>query len=500
MKIRKIMAFTLSILMLASANSCGSTNTSKKDQTATTTSAETGSGSDNSENEDTDTEATTGSSSADSAKKNSAVTTTTSASDKSAKTTTTAAGNKSTAVSSSSSSSNGSSSSDTSSSSSSSDSGSSAALNDGSSDPGSASASSADSSSGDSSSSGGNTSSGVSSSSSSSGGSSQSSSGGSSSASSSSSTTTDDDTGEVVTYDAKVTLGSTASASGNNVTVSGSIVYITAGGDYYISGSCSEGQIYIDTAAEEKVKLVLDGVSLSNSNAPAIYVYEAKKCVIEMMDGTVSALSDNASGTAFDGAIFSNDTVKLKGTGTLNITTSKAHGISSDDDIIIDDGNITINSGKSGIVAHDDITINGGNINITGKTNGIKSKGTININGGTSVVCGGTKEEKSSVYAASTFNYTGGYLFAAGNMVSPPTVYSNPYIVLQLASSASGGNNVKLTLNGTKYADFTPTNSFLSVMMLAPEISSGSTFSAEVGGSSVGTFTVADGQNLFTQN
>ena len=218
------------------------------------------------------------------------------------------------------------------------------------------------------------------------------------------------------------------------------------------------------------------------------------------MDGTVSALSDNASGTAFDGAIFSNDTVKLKGTGTLNITTSKAHGISSDDDIIIDDGNITINSGKSGIVAHDDITINGGNINITGKTNGIKSKGTININGGTSVVCGGTKEEKSSVYAASTFNYTGGYLFAAGNMVSPPTVYSNPYIVLQLASSASGGSNVKLTLNGTKYADFTPTNSFLSVMMLAPEISSGSTFSAEIGGSSVGTFTVADGQNLFTQN
>lgn len=301
-----------------------------------------------------------------------------------------------------------------------------------------------------------------------------------------------------MTYDAKITLGSAASFTGNNVSIDGSKVTVTAGGDYYISGSCSEGQIYVDTSAEEKVKLVLDGVSLSNSSESAIYVNEAKKCVIETISGTTSTISDNASGNAIGQVIFSNDTLKIKGDGTLNINSAKAHAIASDDDVIIEEGTLNISSGKTGISVHDDVTINGGNNSIMGSTNGIKSKGTININGGTTVVCGGTKEEKSSVYCASTFNYTGGYLFAAGNSVSVPTVCSNPYIVLKLSSAAAGGSNVKLTLDGTQYADFTPHSSFISVMMLAPEIKSGSSFSASVGGTSTKSYTVSDGQNLFS--
>lgn len=485
MKNMKIMAIALSaVLISASAYSCGSTKADSKgntNDTAQTTEAA---------SDGTDSEATTAGSEdkrSDSSTDKKSETATTSSKSKSSTVTTTTAksgtGPAASAKNTSSSGSGASSSGDNSSSGNSSSDSSSGVSSSDSSASSSSGAGTSNSSSGSSSSSG--TSSG--------GGSSGSSSGGSSSSS-----TTDEETGEVVTYDAKITLGSAASFTGNNVSIDGSKVTVTAGGDYYISGSCSEGQIYVDTSAEEKVKLVLDGVSLSNSSESAIYVNEAKKCVIETISGTTSTISDNASGNAIGQVIFSNDTLKIKGDGTLNINSAKAHAIASDDDVIIEEGTLNISSGKTGISVHDDVTINGGNNSIMGSTNGIKSKGTININGGTTVVCGGTKEEKSSVYCASTFNYTGGYLFAAGNSVSVPTVCSNPYIVLKLSSAAAGGSNVKLTLDGTQYADFTPHSSFISVMMLAPEIKSGSSFSASVGGTSTKSYTVSDGQNLFS--
>ena len=490
MKNMKIMAIALSaVLISASAYSCGSTKADSKgntNDTAQTTEAA---------SDGTDSEATTAGSEdkrSDSSTDKKSETATTSSKSKSSTVTTTTAksgtGSAASAKNTSSSGSGASSSGDNSSSGNSSSDSSSGGSSSDSSASSSSGAGTSNSSSGSSSSSG--TSSG--------GGSSGGSTSGSSSGGSSSSSTTDEETGEAVTYDAKITLGSAASFTGNNVSIDGSKVTVTAGGDYYISGSCSEGQIYVDTSAEEKVKLVLDGVSLSNSSESAIYVNEAKKCVIETISGTTSTISDNASGNAIGQVIFSNDTLKIKGDGTLNINSAKAHAIASDDDVIIEEGTLNISSGKTGISVHDDVTINGGNNSIMGSTNGIKSKGTININGGTTVVCGGTKEEKSSVYCASTFNYTGGYLFAAGNSVSVPTVCSNPYIVLKLSSAAAGGSNVKLTLDGTQYADFTPHSSFISVMMLAPEIKSGSSFSASVGGTSTKSYTVSDGQNLFS--
>ncbi len=300
------------------------------------------------------------------------------------------------------------------------------------------------------------------------------------------------------TYTATVNLGSSPSITGENVSANGSVVTISGGGTFYFSGSVDNGQIYVDTADEEKVKILLDGVSISNSSGPAILVNDAKKCIIELVDGTESVLSDGAKDKVNDGVIFSNDTLKIKGGGSLKINANNAHGIASDDDIVIDGGNFDITSKKSGIFAHDDITINDGNFSIKGGTNGIKSKGTMNINGGYAVVSGGTKEEKSSVFAAGAFNYTGGYLFAAGNQVSVPTTSANPYIVVDLGESTAAGTLVEMVLGGTQMISFEPQNPFRCLMMLAPEIASGDSFYTVVGGSTSGEYTVADGQNLFT--
>lgn len=299
------------------------------------------------------------------------------------------------------------------------------------------------------------------------------------------------------TFDAEIIFNETASVDGANAEANGSVVKITAGGDYIVKGSTSNGQIYISTATEEKVELTLDNVDISCGGGPAIFVNEAKRCVLKLADGSVNYLSDGGNDKINDGVIFSNDTLRIKGDGYLEINAGNAHGIASDDDVIIESGEYVINSIKSGIIANDNITVNDGELTIFGGTNGMKSKGSMNINGGTAWICGGSKEEKSSLYAAAGLYYTGGYVYAAGNKVTPPSETPNPYIVVNWTNGLPAESTVGFVLGGTEFASLTPKSSFRCVLMLAPDILIGDGFTPIVDGNSNGDFTVAEGQNLF---
>lgn len=307
-----------------------------------------------------------------------------------------------------------------------------------------------------------------------------------------------DDEPEEKVYTAEVSLGSNISVKGDNVKVDGSTVKISAGGSYLFTGKLSDGQIYVSTNTEEKVTLVLNGVDIACSYGPAIMVDEAKRCIVKVKEGTVNNLSDSSKDKVNDGVIFSNDTLRIKGNGTLNITSGNAHGIASDDDVIFDNSICNIKAVKSGISANDDITINGGTLNITAGTNGLKSKKTININGGTSYISGGQKEEKSSVYAGEAFSYTDGLLIAAGNQVTALKSSAKPYVITDLGGTVSGGTAVKLTLNGKEAGSFTPTNDFRCVLLLSPELAAGSKFGINAGSDRKGEFSVDKGKNLFS--
>ncbi len=307
-------------------------------------------------------------------------------------------------------------------------------------------------------------------------------------------------TEEIKEYTAEVNLSGTPTVKGSNVTVKGSVITVTASGDYIFTGTLANGQIRVKTgtaATEDKVTIVLNGVNITNNSGPAIFIDEAKRCTVKPKEGTVNYLSDGGNDKVNDAVIFSNDTLRLKGNGELNITANNAHGIASDDDVIVESGTYNITSVKTGIFVHDDVTINDGTLNIKGGTNGIKSKGTISINGGKTIVSGGTKEEKSSVYASGSFSYTGGYLYAAGNKVSVPTFSETPYIVADIGESASAGSEVKLYLDTKEMVNFEPHNNFRCVLMLAPEISSGSSFRIAVNSMFSDNFTVSDGGNKF---
>lgn len=55
-------------------------------------------------------------------------------------------------------------------------------------------------------------------------------------------------------------------------------VVISSAGTYVLSGTISDGQIVVEAGEADKVQLVLNGVSITNSDGPAIEIRSAIKC------------------------------------------------------------------------------------------------------------------------------------------------------------------------------------------------------------------------------
>lgn len=199
----------------------------------------------------------------------------------------------------------------------------------------------------------------------------------------------DDDTGSQEWNNAgTITLGSNITYTGTGVSVNGSKVSITAGGDFTVTGTLTDGMISIDTS--EKVKLRLSGVNITNSNGPAIYFVNAKKAFITLTEGTANYLTDGSKYTVdAKAALFSNDTLEIKGSGTLNVKGNYKHGIASDDDILIESGTIVLKSAIDGLHANNNITVYGGNITLDSASDAIDSEGDIIINDGTFSITAG---------------------------------------------------------------------------------------------------------------
>lgn len=184
---------------------------------------------------------------------------------------------------------------------------------------------------------------------------------------------------------AQITLGKTIDIDGNGAEVSGDdTVLITEGGAYVISGSLSDGMIQVDT--QEEVKLVLNGVSITNGDGAAIYVKSAEACYIETTEGTENVLTD---GTAYEetedeqkGTVFSNDRLVLSGAGTLMVNGNYKHAVCSDDEVYVVSGTYALTAEKDGIHTNNWISVADGSLNIVSTDDGMQSEGPIEIKGG----------------------------------------------------------------------------------------------------------------------
>lgn len=210
-------------------------------------------------------------------------------------------------------------------------------------------------------------------------------------------------------------LAQTADLTGaEQITVSDNQeIMIAQAGVYLLTGSAKETTVIVDAGDEDKVQIVLNGVSITNTDTPCIYVKNADKVFVTTTD-TENNLAVTGEfredGTETDGVIFAKDDLVLNGTGSLTlhssdnavvckdilkitggtyIITADDAAFEANDAILVYDGNITVLACEDGLHAENDeddstgyIYIRDGLITISGEDDAVHGTTLVQIDGG----------------------------------------------------------------------------------------------------------------------
>ena len=235
------------------------------------------------------------------------------------------------------------------------------------------------------------------------------------------------------------------------------VVTITEPGMYRLSGQLSTGQVAVDLGEDAEddpnavVTLVLDGVDITCTVAPAVifyHVYECGSTDAETASGTVDTSAAGANvyladgsenivngsyvariyeeGTTdklhkYDGAFYSKMSMNIDGEGSLVIN-AENEGLDTELHLTINGGNISITAQNDGINTNEDgvsvTTVNGGNLTINAglgaEGDGIDSNGFLTINGGTIVTMANEQSPEGGIDADGDITINGGTLIALG--------------------------------------------------------------------------------------
>ena len=170
--------------------------------------------------------------------------------------------------------------------------------------------------------------------------------------------------------------GDSIECDSEGVSFAKSTVTIKQEGVYVFSGELN-GKIVVDLDKDTKVRIILNNVSITSNDGPAIYGNASGKIIITLDENSTNTLVDSSKYSneeEWKGTISSNDDITINGSGKLNITGNFKNGIQSNDKIKIVNGDINITAANNGIVANDEVKIKDGNVTIKSGNSGIKAK------------------------------------------------------------------------------------------------------------------------------
>jgi hypothetical protein len=175
----------------------------------------------------------------------------------------------------------------------------------------------------------------------------------------------------------KITLsGKTAACNSSNVQIEDGVVTIKAAGVYVLSGTFTDGTIVVDAGDDDKVQLVLDGVSITAADYAAIYAKNADKVFVTLAEGAGNSLMVSGDyvqtdDNNVDAVIFAKCDLTLNGTGSLTVKDNTGHGIVSKDDLVVTGGTYTIYSQDHCLNGKDSVRIADGTFNLSCDEDGI---------------------------------------------------------------------------------------------------------------------------------
>lgn len=218
----------------------------------------------------------------------------------------------------------------------------------------------------------------------------------------------------------EVTIDLSNPTATDGVTVSDGVITITKAGNYRLSGTYS-GQVKVEAADSDMVRLILDNATITNSTGAAINVVEADEVVIYTASGSTntvsdgSSYSDTASGSP-DAAIYSKSDLTLAGEGTLKVEGNYEEGIHTTDGLVISSGTLEVTAANTGIKGKDYVDILDGTVTVAATKDGIKAtndtdgnRGWVRLSGGTVNISAGDdgfKAERVLEISGGTLNIT----------------------------------------------------------------------------------------------
>ena len=256
-------------------------------------------------------------------------------------------------------------------------------------------------------------------------------------------------------------LAQTADLSeAQTITVSdGETVTITEAGVYVLSGSAGNACVVVDAGDDDKVQLVLNGLSINNAHQPCILVENADKVFLTSAEGSENALTVSGKFTGdFDAAVYARDDLVLNGLGTVTVS-STGDGIRTNDDLKLTGGTWTVNASDTALKAHDSIVASDGVYTLTAGSDGLHAEdsdddatGDITIEGGSFTIQAGD----DGVHATTTVTVNGGALdiTAAEGIEATQVVINAGTVSIQAtddginAGRKSTALSVKIEING----------------------------------------------------
>ena len=296
-----------------------------------------------------------------------------------------------------------------------------------------------------------------------------------------------------VTWDSssEVTIDLSNPIATDGVTVSDGVITITKAGNYKLTGTY-EGQIKVEAADSDMIRLILNNATITNSTGAAINVVEADEVVIYTASSTTntvsdgSSYSDTASGSP-DAAIYSKSDLTLAGEGTLKVEGKYEESIHTSDGLVIASGTLEVSAANTGIKGKDYVDILDGTVTVTASQDGIKAtndsdgnRGWVRLSGGIVNISAGDDGFK----AERVVEISGGTL----NITQANEGIEAQYInildgTVNVTSSDDGINASYSTTTTTDSTTATSTNqSAQNRQNSAPQVPSGSAGQASAGG------------------
>lgn len=312
-------------------------------------------------------------------------------------------------------------------------------------------------------------------------------------------------------------LAQTADLSAaKSVTLSdGQTLSITEAGVYVLSGSAQNACVVINAGDEDKVQLVLDGVSMTNTNQPCILVENADKVFLTSAEGSENSMTvSGAFSGEEDAVVFSRDDLVLNGLGTVNIISSY-DGVRSNDDLKLTGGSWNIEASNISLKAHEGIyandgvyILNAGDDGLHAENNDDNSTGEIRIDGGSFTI----KAGDDGVHATTFLTVNGGSLDinAGEGLEATQVVLNNGSVNIQAtddginAGQKSTALSIKLEINGGEIkiamgagdTDALDSNGDLSITGGRIEITAQSPFDYDGNGSLTGGTVIVNGTEV----